>query len=59
LSSKTTVLIIEDSTAVCILLTEFMKKLGYDNVKTTTTGHAGVSLFKDLIENKINPLIFF
>ena len=46
MSSKTTVLIIEDSTAVCMLLTEYMKKLGYDDVKTTTTGHAGVSLFK-------------
>jgi len=58
MSSKTTVLIIEDSTAVCMLLTEYVKKLGYDDVKTTTTGHAGVSLFKEIIENKITPLIF-
>lgn len=58
MSSKTTVLIIEDSTAVCLLLTEFMKKLGYDDVQTTTTGHAGVSIFEELAENKINPLIF-
>ncbi len=58
MSSKNVVLIIEDSTAICILLTEFMKKLGYDDIKTTTTGHSGVSLFKELVENKITPLIF-
>ena len=58
MSSKSTVLIIEDSTAVGILLTEFMKKLGYDDVKTTTTGQSGVSLFRDLVKNKIYPLIF-
>ena len=58
MSSKNVVLIIEDSTAIAILLTEFMKKLGYDDVKTTTTGESGVSLFKELIENKIHPIIF-
>ena len=58
MSSKDPVLIIEDSPAVGMLLSEFMKKLGYDDIHTSETGHAGVSLFKVLVETKSTPLIF-
>ena len=52
MSSKPVVLIIEDSPAIGLLLTEFMKKLGYSDVRITETGESGVLLFKGLIENQ-------
>ena len=58
MSSKDPVLIIEDSPAVGMLLTEFMKKLGYDDIHTSTTGQEGVSLFKVIVDTKSVPLIF-
>ena len=58
MNSKEPILIIEDSPAVGMLLTEFLKKLGYDDIQTSTTGESGVSLFKEIIENKSVPLIF-
>ncbi|MBT8242903.1 MAG: response regulator, partial [Nitrosopumilus sp.] len=56
--TKDSVLIIEDSPAVGMLLSEFMKKLGYDDIHTCETGIAGISLFKVLVETKGTPLIF-
>jgi len=58
LSSKGSVLIIEDSPAVGMLLAEFMRKLGYEDIKTAESGHAGISLFKEMVEKDITPLIF-
>lgn len=59
MSSKVPVLIIEDSPAIGMLLTEFMKKLGYDEVHTTTTGEAGVAVFNTIIhDTESSPLIF-
>ncbi|MCV0400615.1 MAG: response regulator [Nitrosopumilus sp.] len=58
MSSKGSVLIIEDSPAVGMLLAEFMRKLGYHDIKTAETGHAGISLFKEMIQKDITPLIF-
>ncbi len=58
MSSKDPVLIIEDSPAVGMLLSEFMKKLGYDDIHTCETGQAGVSLFNVLVETKTVPLVF-
>jgi len=58
MGTKDIVLIIDDSTAIGILLTEFLKKLEYVDVKTCTTGKSGLSLFKELINNKITPLVF-
>jgi len=58
LSSKDPVLIIEDSLAVGMLLSEFLKKLGYTDIHSATTGQEGVSLFKKTIEAGSNPLIF-
>jgi len=52
------VLIIEDSPAVGMLLAEFMRKLGYEDIKTAESGRAGISLFKEMVEKDITPLIF-
>jgi len=58
LSSKDPVLIIEDSLAVGMLLSEFLKKLGYTDIHSATTGQEGVALFKKTIDAGSNPLIF-
>ena len=56
--SNDIVLIIEDSPAIGMLLTEFMKKLGYSDVKTAETGETGITVFKELVENQTPPLVF-
>lgn len=58
MNSKNSVLIIEDSPAVGMLLTEFLRKLGYTDIKTAETGSDGMSLFKEFVEKDITPLIF-
>ncbi len=58
MSTKSPVLIIEDSPAIGMLLTEFMKKLGYDDVHCTETGKSGVAVFNTIVETKSVPLIF-
>ena len=58
MSSKDPVLIIEDSLAVGMLLSEFLKKLGYTDIHSATTGQEGVSLFKKIVDTGSNPLIF-
>jgi response regulator of citrate/malate metabolism len=58
LSSKAPVLIIEDSLAVGMLLSEFLKKLGYADIRSATKGQEGVSLFKEAANAGENPLIF-
>jgi response regulator of citrate/malate metabolism len=58
LSSKAPVLIIEDSLAVGMLLSEFLKKLGYADIRSATMGQEGVSLFKEAANAGENPLIF-
>ena len=58
MTSKNSVLIIEDSPAVGMLLAEFMRKLGYEDIKIAETGHAGVALFKQFVQEDITPLIF-
>ena len=41
-----------------MLLAEFMRKLGYEDIKTAESGHAGISLFKEMVEKDVTPLIF-
>ncbi len=52
------ILIIEDSLAVVILLKEFLKKLGYDNVHYSQSGSGGLNLFKKLIGTGNLPIVF-
>ena len=58
MDTKDVVLIIEDSPAIGMLLTEFMKKLGYSDVKIAETGETGVTAFRELVETKTPPLVF-
>jgi response regulator of citrate/malate metabolism len=55
--SKNDVLIIEDSLATSILITEFLRKLGYDSIHTCNTGKAGIQLFSDLVNQGKIPII--
>jgi len=55
--SKNDVLIIEDSLATSILITEFLKKLGYGSIHTRNTGKAGIQLFSDLVNQGKIPII--
>ena len=40
-----------------MLLAEFMRRLGYEDIKTAETGHTGVALFKQFVQEDITPLI--
>ena len=55
--SKNDVLIIEDSMATTILLRDFLKKLGYENVKTCNDGKTGMQLFSDLEKGGKRPIV--
>jgi len=54
---KNDVIIIEDSVAITILLRDFLKKLGYENVETCGTGNAGIRLFSDLEAAGKKPIV--
>jgi response regulator of citrate/malate metabolism/predicted RNA-binding Zn-ribbon protein involved in translation (DUF1610 family) len=55
--SKNDVLIIEDSMAITILLRDFLKKLGYDNVESCTNGKTGIRVFSDLESAGKKPIV--
>lgn len=57
MDDKNDVLIIEDSMATTILLRDFLKKLGYDNIKTCDSGKAGIQLFSDLESTGRQPIV--
>lgn len=52
------VLIIEDSPAVCILLKEFLNKLGFKKIHSCQNGKTGVDEFKEIIKSGVIPLVF-
>jgi response regulator of citrate/malate metabolism len=54
---KTDILIIEDSLATSILLSEFLKKLGYQKIQYCNTGKAGIQLFIDLVGQGKVPIV--
>lgn len=51
------IVIIEDSVTTCLLLQEFLKKLGYDNVYSCCSGKQGVKVFEDLVKAGNLPLV--
>ncbi len=55
--SKNNVLIIEDSVATTILLRDFLKKLGYEDVETCNNGKTGIKLFSDLENAGKDPVV--
>src|SRR5574337_1061424 len=55
--SKNDILIIEDSVAIVLLLKDFLKKLGYENVTTSDTGKSGIQAFSDLETAGKRPIV--
>jgi response regulator of citrate/malate metabolism len=54
---KSDILIIEDSIAVCVLISEFLKKLGYQNIHSCNTGQAGIDKFEELAKAGRMPIV--
>jgi DNA-binding response OmpR family regulator/predicted RNA-binding Zn-ribbon protein involved in translation (DUF1610 family) len=52
------VLIIEDSSAIGIILKEFLNKLGLKKIQHCQNGKTGIESFKKIIENGKVPLVF-
>ncbi|MDE1725650.1 MAG: response regulator [Thaumarchaeota archaeon] len=57
-NKKNSILIIEDSLAISMLIHEFLKKLDYHDVHTCNTGKAGIQSFSDLVNKGIVPVVF-
>lgn len=56
--SKRHILIIDSSLSICIQLSDFLKKLGYENIHTALDGQLGYEVFEDLVEGGNVPVIF-
>ncbi len=54
---KNDVLIIEDSMATTILLRDFLKKLGYENIEACTDGKTGIQVFSELESAGKQPIV--
>lgn len=54
---KNNVLVIEDSLAISILISDFLKKMGYASIRTCNTGKAGIQTFSDLINEGKIPIV--
>lgn len=57
-AEKTSILIIEDSPNVAVLIQDFLKKLGYKKIQICKTGRDGIVTFKSLIKKVKTPLVF-
>ena len=56
MSSKPSILIVEDSKSVTLLLNSYLNKLGYSDVHTCDNGYSAIKKFKKLV--KENPDYF-
>jgi len=50
-------LIIDDSLAIVLLVKEFLKKLGYENVQHSLKGSEGVELFREMVKSGKEPVV--
>jgi response regulator of citrate/malate metabolism len=57
-ANKNSILVIEDSLATSMLLHEFLKKLGYNDVHTCNTGKAGIHSFSEMANKGDAPIVF-
>lgn len=55
--SKDDVLIIEDSIAICMLLKNYLEKLGYAQIHTCTNGSTAIKTFKELVTMQKHPIV--
>lgn len=58
LTTKEDILIVEDSPAISMLLKNYFEKLGYTNIHTCNTGHSAIIVFKELVNEMKNPIVF-
>ena len=52
------VLIIEDAKPLALLLTEYLKKLGYRKIHCCENGTLGLRKFQELVESNNVPIVF-
>jgi len=52
------VLIIEDAKPLALLLTKYLKKLGYRKIHCCENGTLGLQKFLELVESNIVPVVF-
>ncbi|HJT09700.1 MAG TPA: response regulator [Candidatus Nitrosotalea sp.] len=57
-NGKNSILLIEDSRATCMLINEFLKKLGYQDVYICNTGKAGIQSFSEMVSKGVTPVVF-
>ncbi len=57
MSKENTVLIVEDSKAIGMLLKNYLEKLGYSEIYICETGSAAVTTFNDLISQNKEPIV--
>ena len=55
--SKNGVLVIEDSQAIALLVRDFLKKMGYNDIQICNTGKAGIQIFSDLVHKGKIPIV--
>ncbi|MGI0087700.1 MAG: response regulator [Nitrosotalea sp.] len=54
---KKDVLLIEDSPAISLLITEFLKKLDYKKIHSASTGREGIATFQNLANSGTVPIV--
>jgi len=54
---KDDVLIIEDSTAICMLLKNYLEKLDYSQIHTCNSGATAIEIFKELVSLGKHPIV--
>jgi len=57
LTAKPPVLIVEDSTAVTMLLKSFLEKLDYRDIHTSDNGYSAIKEFKKLVKANTPPIV--
>ena len=57
MSSKNDILIVEDSPAIGLLLSNYLEKLGYSHIHICDTGAAAITTFNDLITENKKPIV--
>jgi len=57
LVKKKPIILIEDSNAICILLRDFLNKLGYEKIHICNKGQEGIDRFKSIIGSGDLPII--
>jgi len=57
-SNKKDVLIIEDAKPLAVLLTKYLKKLGYRKIHYCKSGTLGIWKFQELVESNNVPVVF-